>query len=205
MSPLSAAVRRVSAPVLSLWPHVHVRLLRRSLQGDARAFRALYRALHPVVHGHVGRRIAEPADVEDLVARVFHKVVENLARFDADKASVRGWVLGITRNAVIDHLRTRRAVVALEETADVLAVCEPHAHAADPRTEAILAIVRELPAPTREMLALHFADGLNYREMAEVVGSTEAAVKQRMARTLRELRSRVVGPTPAKGAAGYAV
>ncbi len=191
--------------MFSSWPSTQARLLRRAADGDARAFRSLYRALHPTVHGYVGRRVATAADVEDLVARVFHRVVENLARFDGAKASVRGWVLGITRNAVIDHLRTRRDTVALDEGADVLAVCDPIADGPDPRTAAILAGVRELPAPTREMISLHFADGLAYREIAELVGCTEAAVKQRMARALRELRSRVADPEPAKGAAGYAI
>jgi RNA polymerase sigma-70 factor (ECF subfamily) len=191
--------------VFSSWPSTQSRLVRRAAEGDARAFRTLYRALHPAVHGYVGRRVATPADVEDLVARVFHRVVENLARFDASKASVRGWVLGITRNAVIDHLRTRREIVALEDGPELLAVVDPIADGPDPRTAAILAGVRELPASTREMIALHFADGLSYREIAELVGSTEAAVKQRMARALRELRTLVREPEPAKGAARYAI
>ena len=190
--------------MFSSWPSTQARLVRRAADGDARAFRTLYRALHPAVHGYVGRRIATPADVEDLVARVFHRVVEHLARFDASKASVRGWVLGITRNAVIDHLRTRRELVALEDGAELLVACDPIADP-DPRTAAILAGVRELPAATREMIALHFADGLSYREIAELVGSTEAAVKQRMARALRELRTLAREPEPAKGAAGYAI
>lgn len=190
--------------MFSSWPSTQARLVRRASDGDARAFRTLYRALHPAVHSYVGRRIATPADVEDLVARVFHRVVENLARFDASKASVRGWILGITRNAVIDHLRTRRDVVALDEAPELLAL-DPIAEDPDPRTVALLAGVRALPAATREMIALHFADGLSYREIAELVGSTEAAVKQRMARALRELRALVVEPEPAKGAAGYAI
>lgn len=187
------------------WPAAHVRLVRRTREGDRRALGTLYRELHPVVHAYVGRRIRERADAEDLVARVFHRMVEHLDRFDPARASVRGWVLGIARNAVIDHLRTRRDIVALDEGADVLAVVDPHPAGLDARTEAILVAVRDLPAATREMLSLHFGDGLAYREIAELVGSTEAAVKHRMLRALRELRGRVTEPVPTKGAAGYAI
>jgi len=191
--------------VLFAWPHASVRLVRRAADGDARAFRALYRELHPVVHGYVARRIADGADVEDLVAKVFHRVLEHLERFDPAKASVRGWVVGITRNAVIDHLRTRRELVALDDAAELLAVVDPTPVGLDRRTEAVLAAVRELPVVTREMLALHFGDGLHYREIAELTGATEAAVKQRMARALRELRTRVAEPLASKGAAVHAV
>lgn len=175
------------------WANASVRLVRRAAAGDARAFAALYRELHPAVHGFVARRIAERADVEDLVAKVFHRLLEHLDRFDPDRASVRGWAIGIARNAVIDHLRTRREIVALDDAADVLVIVDPIPAMVDGRTEAILAAVRALPPATREMLALHFGDGLRYREIAELTGGSEAAVKQRMARALRDLRAQVTG------------
>lgn len=205
MSPESRHARTLYARVLFPWPNASVRLVRRAAGGDARAFRALYRDLHPVVHGFVARRIADGADAEDLVAKVFHRMLEHLDRFDPAKASVRGWVIGIARNAIIDHLRARREIVEFDDAAEALAVVDPTPASLDGRTEVVLAAVRELPAATREMLALHFADGLRYREIAELTGGTEAAVKQRMARALRELRARVAEPLASKGAAVHAV
>jgi RNA polymerase sigma-70 factor, ECF subfamily len=193
--------------MLSRWPLVQNRLARRAARGDGEAFRSLYRALHPQVHAFVGRRIGSAADTEDLVAKVFHRVVEHLDRYDPGKASVRAWVLGIARNAVIDHLRTRREHASVDELAELLedesaASFEPDD---DDRTHLVRDAVAELPAATREMLALHFVEGLRYREIAEVCGASEAAVKQRMARTLRELRGKVVAAGAEKGAARVAV
>jgi RNA polymerase sigma-70 factor, ECF subfamily len=193
--------------MLSRWPLVQNRLARRAARGDGEAFRSLYRALHPQVHAFVGRRIGSATDTEDLVAKVFHRVVEHLDRYDPAKASVRAWVLGIARNAVIDHLRTRREHASVDELADLLedesaASFEPDD---DDRTHLVRDAVAELPAATREMLALHFVEGLRYREIAEVCGASEAAVKQRMARTLRELRGKVVAAGAEKGAARVAV
>jgi RNA polymerase sigma-70 factor (ECF subfamily) len=193
--------------MLSRWPLVQNRLARRAARGDGEAFRSLYRALHPQVHAFVGRRIGSAADTEDLVAKVFHRVVEHLDRYDPAKASVRSWVLGIARNAVIDHLRTRREHASVDELAELLedesaASFEPDD---DDRTHLVRDAVAELPPATREMLALHFVEGLRYREIAEVCGASEAAVKQRMARTLRELRVKVAAAGAEKGAAGVAV
>jgi len=189
--------------VLSRWPLVQSHLVRRAVRGDGAAFRSLYLALHPQVHAYVGRRIAGPADVEDLVAKVFHRMLEHLDRYDPGKASVRAWVLTIARNAVIDHLRTRRDVASLEDVAELVEV--PVDAEADDRARAVGVLVQDLPATTREMLALHFVEGLHYREIAAVCGTTEAAVKQRMARTLRELRARATAGADEKGAARYAV
>lgn len=192
MSPAGAAIRMLLRPVFP-WPTTLAGLCRRAAAGDARAFRALYRELHPVVFAYVARRVAIVADAEDLVARVFHRMLDHLHRYDPARASVRGWVITIARNLVVDHHRTARAHTPLEGDGDEggalpdLAVLE----GPDARTLALREHLGRLPAGTREMLALHFADGLRYREIADVVGLSEAAVKQRMARALRELRVRL--------------
>lgn len=205
------------------------RQARKAAAGDARAFTALYRALHPVVWGYLGRRLDGRADVEDLVGRTFGRVVEHLHRFDPERGNVRAWVIGIARNALIDHLRAQHArgteddalarlADASLDPADVLVARE--------RDAELHARLAECSPAVREMLALRFADGLRVREIAVIMGLSEAATKQRFARALRELRSRLgehaphgralepapVGERPRaseskkkKGATGYAI
>ncbi|MBX7077895.1 MAG: sigma-70 family RNA polymerase sigma factor [Nannocystaceae bacterium] len=190
--------------MFSSWPSTQAKLARRAAGGDVAAFRTLYRALHPAVHAYVGRRVAAAAEAEDLVARVFQRMVEHLPRFDPTRASVRGWVLSIARNAVIDHFRTHREHAPFEDDDHVAAPLPLPRDDIDERTAAVRAMIETLPATTREMLSLHFTDELGYREIAAVVGTTEAAVKQRMARALRELRTRLREGDEAKGAERYA-
>src|SRR5690348_16107083 len=85
------------------------RQVRKAVDGDGEAFRGVYRAMHPLVWRYVSRRVAGRADVEDLVSRTFTRVVEHLHRFDPARGNVRAWVIGIARNAVIDHLRMQRS------------------------------------------------------------------------------------------------
>lgn len=187
------------------WPIRDPLLARRAVLaqgGDAAAMRALYRELHPEVARFVGRRIRSSADAEDLVSRVFFTLVERLGDFDPQRGSVRGWVLRIARNAVIDHVRARRPHL------DVDALGELLPGDADPlrdllereRLVDLAARIAEQPPEVREMLALRHADGLRHREIAELLGLSEAAVKQRMSRALRALRAQL-HPEPAKGAA----
>jgi RNA polymerase sigma-70 factor (ECF subfamily) len=151
--------------------------------------------------------VTSTADVEDLVAKVFHRMLEHLDRYDANKASVRAWVISIARNAVIDHMRTHREHASVDDLAELLedTSAQPVLADEDERTRAVRSLVEELPAATREMLALHFVEGLHYREIAAVCGASEAAVKQRMARTLRDLRSKVAADPAEKGVQRVAV
>lgn len=182
------------------------RLAQRAAAGDAAAFGRLYRELHPVVWRYVSRRLGAGADTEDLVARIFERVVEHLHRFDARRGNVRAWVVGISRNAVIDHFRARRVTGdadALEWLAD--AALDPAlALEADERDAQLRAALAECAPETREMFSLRFADGLRLREIAELMELSEAAVKQRFSRSLRELRTKLSAGDRSK-AAGYAI
>ncbi|HRI07800.1 MAG TPA: sigma-70 family RNA polymerase sigma factor, partial [Nannocystaceae bacterium] len=164
--------------------------------GDAAAMRALYRELHPEVARFVGRRVSNHADAEDLVARVFMVVVQRLGDFDPERGGVRAWVLTIARNAVIDHFRRSRPAVALDAVGEALpAVDDPLGELLErERLEELLEHLDRLDAEapqTRELLVLRYADGLRHREIAALVGLSEAAVKQRLSRAIRELRGRL--------------
>lgn len=185
------------------------RLARRAARGDVEAFGRLYRGLHPPVWRYVSRRIEGEADVEDLVARVFARVVEHLPRFDPGRGGVRAWVLSIARHAVIDHFRARRPADgadadAVERLADA-ALCPVRALEDDERDARLRRLLSGYPPQVREMLALRFADGLRLREIAALMGVSEAAVKQRFSRTLREMRSKLEPTHKREGAAGYAI
>ncbi len=184
------------------------RQAQRAARGDREAFRQLYRVLHPVVWGYVSRRITAQADVEDLVSRTFTRVVEHLPRFDPQRGNIRAWTTSIARNAVIDHLRAQRGrggeAEALEWLADA-ALDPARALEADERNAELRALLSGYPPLVREMFSLRFGDGLRVREIAEILEMSEAAVKQRFARTLRELRGKLGVDAETKGAAGYAI
>ena len=119
---------------------------------------------------------------------------------------MHAWILRIARNAIIDDARARRPALPLDAVSEVL----PGAGdllgelLARERRDLLVDQIAALPAETRELLALRYADGLSHAEIAAVLGLRADAVKQRVSRTLRELRSRLQGGA-VKGAAEYVV
>ncbi|MGB1013133.1 MAG: RNA polymerase sigma factor [Nannocystaceae bacterium] len=197
-----------------LWPSKDDRQaddLLRARDGDSKAFVRLYRQLHPDVFRFIARRVANRADAEDLTARVFCKFLERMDQFDRRKGKVRSWVLTVARNLVIDHYRTSRK-------ADPLDTLEqpPESSEQDPltglltreRVDQVRLQISQLPDQTREILAMRYADGLRHREIAAILGLSEAAVKKTVSRARRELKSNLQ-PTPSdsrgSGAADYAI
>lgn len=182
-----------------LWPSYDDRLRElcaRARAGDRDAFRALYAELYGPVAKFVARRVARREDAEDLVSKIFHKLLERLPEIDQARGSVRMFVLAMARNAVIDHARTTRGHVPIDDATAVLA------DEAGTPLDALLReedlrdlrnVLLELPDDTREMLALRYGDGLRHVEIAEMYGLNVATVKQRFSRALRALRERLEG------------
>jgi len=71
--------------------------------------------------------------------------------------------------------------------------------------EAVARVLRELPADQREVIELHWFDGLEFPEVATVVGASVSAVKVRAHRGYVRLRAALgddVALPPVGGAAG---
>jgi RNA polymerase sigma-70 factor, ECF subfamily len=197
-----------------LWPSHDDRLrelCERARGGDRDAFRALYSELYGPVARYVARRVGRREDAEDLVARVFHKLLERLPEIDAARGSVKMFVLSMTRNAVIDHIRTRRRAVPLDDVDGLLADEAGTPLDALVREEDLRdlrAVLLEMPDEAREMLSMRYGDGLRHGEIAEIYGLQVAAVKQRFSRALKALRAKLDGkssgllalPAPARAA-----
>ncbi len=186
----------------------HTRLLSKASRGDQKAFRALFDDLHDPVHAYLDRRCANVHDAEDLVATVFHKLLKNMERHDPGRGSVTAWVMTTARHALIDHLRRSRDTVDVDGLADVLAGPDADPLTGIIRTEEAERVRTELarmPAETRELLALRYGEGLRCREIATMTEMSEAAIKQRLSRAVRQLRERVVEGPERKGEVDYAI
>lgn len=172
----------------------HARWAVAARQGDAAAFRSLYRELATPVWSFVARRLHGREDAEEVVSAVFHRLLERLATFDPRRGSVTSWVLAIAHSAVIDHLRSRRPTVALDDLPQPPLALEPsplERVLAGERQRRLARLLEELPAEARQLLVLRFELDLGYRDIASRTGLSEGAARQRVSRAVRQLRGRL--------------
>ncbi len=179
--------------------------VRRAQRGDPKAFSVLFSMLHPLVYGYLAARVRVRADAEDLTADTLHRFVDRIGRYDASKGGVRGWVLTIARNALIDHIRRagRQEIAPLEDVEHWLADGRfaPDAGESDPRLQQVRDALAEHSPTTREMFALRYGEGLTVAEIAAVLEMSESAAKQRFSRALRAIKQRLEHPTQEEQAA----
>jgi RNA polymerase sigma-70 factor (ECF subfamily) len=140
--------------------------------------------------------VHNPEDAEDTCANVFKSFLLRLDSFDGSRGSVMTWVVAMARNAVIDHYRRTRVTAERAEylsdpLADTLADRQPgplQAMISNEEADRIRRILARQPVETREMLSLRFEQGLRVQEVAEVMGLSPDATKQRFARAFRKIQ-----------------
>lgn len=133
-------------------------------------------------------------DVEDLIQRTFQICT---ARRDAlgPEGSFRGYLFGIARHLLLDHLRRRyRRDAADDITAQSLADLgtSPSAAVARNEREALLReALHRIPLEQRIILELAHWEGLSGREIAEALEIGENTVRSRLSRARAALREQV--------------
>ena len=129
---------------------------------------------------------------EDVTQEVFLNVIENAARFDPAKGTVRAWLLGCARYELIDHLRRERRHTSDLPELDVPADADDFVHAGQ-RSERLHAAISRLPLEYREALVLCELQELSYAETAEVLQCPLGTVRSRLHRA-RAMLVTLLGP-----------
>ena len=125
--------------------------------------------LYTVAHRLLGNR----ADAEDAVQRALLKAFEARESY-APRWALSTWLYRVLTNVCIDELRRRRRVPP-----------EPlpsrRAGTQVDRVDLTRALAT-VPREARVLLALHYVNGLSYRELAAILGISVNTVKSQLAR-----------------------
>ncbi|MDQ3400929.1 MAG: sigma-70 family RNA polymerase sigma factor [Candidatus Limnocylindria bacterium] len=183
-----ANMHTVALPLETLAPIPDV--IDRARNGDAAAFGEIYDTHVDSVYRYLLYRVREPSDAEDLTSEVFTRAFANVHRYRWQGKSFLAWLYTIARNAVTDRRRRDRPTVELDN-AHGLAEEGPTAHdraVLGEEVDALRGAVKHLTGEQQEVLVLRFVDDLSSREVADILGKNEGAIRALQFRALGRLR-----------------
>jgi RNA polymerase sigma factor (sigma-70 family) len=171
-------------------------LLRASARGERQAFALFYRRHLAAVVGFLLRESGDRELAADLAAEVFATALLAAGRYRPEHPSALPWLCGIARHKLRESRRRGRAenrarlrlgipAESLEDE-DLARVEELAGEGAS-----VLALLQQLPAVQRQALQARVIEGRDYDEIAREIGTSQAAVRQRVSRALLWLRSRI--------------
>jgi RNA polymerase sigma-70 factor, ECF subfamily len=172
------------------------RLLVEAARSDPGRFAELYELNFERVYAFIASRVRDRDVAQDLTAEVFQQALANLGRFEWRGVPFAAWLLRIAANAIADRWKriARERGTPSHKNSDP---DEPGLEDIEHRAS-LYRLVGSLPADQRRVIVLRFAEEKSIREIAQMLGRTEGAVKQLQFRGIENLRIRLAGAMPEK-------
>ena len=156
-------------------------------RGSRTAQFELYRLYSQAMYNTCLRMLRSEADAEDMLQRSFVDVFRHIGQFGF-QSSVGAWIKRIVVNNCINHLRKKRLFT--EELTDRHQPPTPETD--PPESDYSVAGIQEallqLPDGYRAVFTLYLIEGYDHREIAEILGISEATSKSQFSRAKKKLR-----------------
>ena len=153
-------------------PELVTQAVARAKAGDMSAIHFLYARFADDVLGYVGSIVNDFHEAEDITQNVFTRMITSIQTYEPREVPFKAWILRVSRNAAIDHLRARRQI----PVADVRTDDDGHDEIDVERVRSVRDALWLLPEEQREVLVLRHLVGLSPLEIAHRLGKTEGSI-----------------------------
>ncbi len=149
-------------------------------------FTLIYRRYAGKVYAKCLSMLQNEAWARDAVQDIFIKVFLSLSRF-SEKSAFSTWLYSITYNYCVDLLRRRKKLpVLLAEDVGRLGDAPvpevPDSVLLEMKQERLEAVLRHLSEGDRIILLMKYLDDMPIKDMAQLFGKTESAIKMQILR-----------------------
>lgn len=189
-APTSGGANLVSDPTIIQWVNA-------AIAGDQDAFAELVYSFQDAVYNLCYRLLGDGAEAEDAAQEAFLRAYSHLTRYDPDR-SFKTWILSIASNHCIDRLRKRRGVhLSIDESIPAtlsLASDDPQPEQValnNERSRRIQDLLNELAPEYRTAVVLRYWYEYSYVEIADILETTESAIKSRLFRARQMLADKM--------------
>ena len=172
-------------------------LVQRCRDGDLGAFEELYRTHAGRLYSVAVRLLGNPADAEDLLQEIFLAAHRKLDTFRGE-AALGTWLYRLATNLCLDHLRSRtgRSNQMTDSLEDETGLFDTATAGLAEQTVTKMDLERalaRLPEGCRAAFVLHDVEGLEHREVAEILGIAEGTSKSQVHKARFKLRTLLAG------------
>lgn len=164
-------------------------LIQRWRDGDERSASAIVERHGPAL-ARFAQRLGVRDDIEDVVQETFIRAFGALEGFRSE-SSLRTWLFTIERRLIIDRQRSsaRKGVqVQVQEDDAVTGFDALDTLVADETSRQVTEALGRLSRLQREVFLLRVQDGTSYRDIAEILGTTEGAARVHYHNAMRAVK-----------------
>lgn len=160
-------------------------------QNNPTEFGRLYDRYVQPIYRYIYSRVGRAHEAEDITSQTFVAAYEALGRY-RERGQFSAWLFRIARSKINDHFRRSRREVGLEAAGEILE--REDALGVLIRAEElsrIRSLISHLNEEEQELIRLRYVADLSFREIADLLGRREEAVKKFVYRLLARLKSQL--------------
>lgn len=156
-------------------------------RGDDNALRLAYEAHGRMVYGFCARSL-DPERAKDVTQEVFVSAWKARHRYDPAKGRLGAWIMAITRNRIIDNVRSEKRHSDRRADEDAIDLSTESEVDATSDKMLVAAALLELPERAREVITLAYFHDLTHPQIAERTNIPLGTVKSDIRRGLARIR-----------------
>lgn len=161
--------------------------------GDGVIFEELVYRYEKQIFRFTKKMCRHQEEAEDATQDSFAKAFQKIQQFDC-KRTFKTWLFTIARNEALNRLNKRPATndQDINLKADEQHQPVPQKIAEQERYQVLESEIQSMPDDARELLTLFYQQELSVKEMAEVIGKSEGAIKTGLHRARKLLKVKLL-------------
>jgi RNA polymerase sigma factor (sigma-70 family) len=133
------------------------------------------------------QKVKDVAVCEDLTQNVFLKVIKYKHSYKGGKFV--SWIFKIARNLFYDHYQEQKKTQPFENIDDVNSELNEESIEKEEEISHLMKVLNNLSDTDKELIIMNRIEGIKYEQIAEIIGSNTIAVKTKIHRIIKKLRT----------------
>ncbi len=162
-------------------------LMHKVASGNLDAMRYIFDRYHVRIYNFYYQMIKDVAVCEDLTQNVFLKAIKYKHSYKGGKFV--SWIFKIARNLFYDHYQEQKKTQSFEDIDEVTSSIDDSSIEKQEEVNHLMRVLNSLNEKDKELIVMNRIDGIKYEQIAEIIGSNTIAVKTRIHRIVKKLRT----------------
>lgn len=156
-------------------------------EGNLDAMTYIFERYHVRLYNFYYQMIKDVAVCEDLTQNVFLKVIKYKHSYKGGKFV--SWIFKIARNLFYDHYQKQKKTQSFEDIDEITGELDEEIIEKEEEVSHLMKVLNGLNEKDKELIIMNRIDGIKYEQIAEIVGSNRIAVKTKIHRIVKKLRT----------------